>query len=569
LSSLVTKGLSVSGKFSFDNYNEAWTNRPIQYGIKQYEGIDPLTGEDQYQIIGDQGVMRSEVASAANRAINIDLGINYMRSFGKHNVGGMFVFNRREFTNMLAGNELDNIPNRWQGFAGRASYNYGDRYFVEFNFGYNGSENFPKGSRYGFFPSASAGYSISNEEFWDHNFFVSNLKFRGSYGIVGNDRIQGTRFAYLTTINKGARGYLWGASAIWDGGYAEAKIGAENVTWEMARKTNIGLDLGLYKNTISLTVDVFQELRSNIFLQRQSVSSFAGYNSESIPWGNLGKASNKGIDLKLEIKNRTSSGFYYSFQGNFTFARSKVLENDMPPQAYKYLDAAGHPIGQLWGLEALGLFESMEDVDNSAKQTFIVYADGRGAHPGDIKYKDQNGDGIIDDYDRVPVGFSNIPEIMYGFGGTVSYKGIDLTFLFNGVANRSIFIDGFGMMPYNLEFPGGNVFREYYDNRYIPGAADNSAALFPAVIAATNANNYRTSTMYQRDAKYLRLENVEIGYTLPTHLTAKAAISRVRFFISGVNLFVIDGIKFIDPEMEITGTYPRQRVFNGGIQIDF
>ena len=567
LSRLVTEGLSASGKFSFDNYSEAWTIRNIDFIRKQYLGMDPLTGAAQYkdvQVRDGQGIMNSGTASAANRSIYVDIGLNYNRTFGLHSVSGLLVFNRREYVNVLAASELDNIPNRWQGLAGRFTYNFANRYFAEFNFGYNGSENFPKSHRYGFFPSVSGGWLVSNEDFW-HVGFISNLKIRASYGQVGNDRIQGTRFAYLTTINKAANGYPWGSAATWDSGLQEYKIGTENVTWEKANKANIGLDLGLFNDLVALQVDVFHEMRNNIFLQRQSVPAFTGYLSESIPWANLGKVENKGIDARLEIKHTTSYGLYYSLQGNFSFARNKILENDMPPQKYDYLDERGHRMGQVWGLEALGLFQTKEEVAESPKQTFQSVV-----KPGDIKYKDQNDDGKIDDDDRVPIGYGNIPEIMFGFGGMIGYKGWDLSVLFNGVGNRSVFLDGAGMMPYNLEYPAYNIFREYYDNRYIPyPEADNSHAKYPAVIAGKNSNNYRTSTLYMRDASYLRLQNVEIGYSLPEALCDKMKISNIRVFVNGNNLFVWDKIKIMDPEMGQTGTYPRQLVLNAGFQIDF
>lgn len=567
LSRLITQGLSISGKFSFDNYNEAWTIRDIDFIRKQYLGTDPLTGEEQYkdvQVREGQGIMNSSTASIANRSVYMDVGLNYNRTFGGHTVSGLLIFNRREFVNMLAANELDNIPNRWQGLAGRFTYNYNNRYFTELNFGYNGSENFPKGHRYGFFPSVSAGWVLSNENFWNVD-FISNLKLRGSYGQVGNDRIQGTRFAYLTTINKAANGYPWGNAANWDSGLQEYKIGTENVTWETANKANIGLDVGLFNDLLSLQVDVFHEMRNNIFLQRQSVPSFTGYLSESIPWANLGKVENKGIDARLEIKHVTSYGLHYFLHGSFSFARNQILENDMPPQKYDYLNEEGHRMGQVWGLEALGLFQSEEEIAESPTQTFQSVV-----KPGDIKYKDQNGDYKIDDDDRVAIGYGNIPEIMFGFGGTLGYKGWDLTVLFNGVANRSVFLDGAGMMPYALEYPAYNIFREYYDNRYIPyPGSDNSHAKYPAVIAGKNSNNYRTSTLYMRDASYLRLQNVEVGYSLPKSFCDRLTISNIRVFLNGNNLLVWDKIKIMDPEMGQTGTYPKQMILNCGLQIDF
>ena len=259
----------------------------------------------------------------------------------------------------------------------------------------------------------------------------------------------------------------------------------------------------------------------------------------------------------------------------------------MPPQKYDYLDARGYRWGQIWGLESLGLFSADElaviaaedvrvnngEITNKdrtiPKQTFQTVI-----RPGDIKYQDQNGDGLINDDDRVAIGYGNIPEIMYGFGCSLAYKNFDLTVFFNGVANRSVFLDGAGMMPYTLEYPAYNIFREYYDNRYVPVTTvnsnpDNSSAKYPAVIAGNNPNNYRTSTHYMRNASYLRLQNVEIGYSLPENIIKKIGISNIRLFMNGTNLFVWDKIKIMDPEMDQTGTYPKQLVLNFGLQIDF
>ncbi len=564
LSELITKGLSVSGKFSFDNYNDASIIHSVYYIRKQYNGKDPSTGEDIYKIIDPlaSGAMTMGTWANSRRQTYVDFGLNYEREFKGHTFNGLLILNRQEYINMLASNELENVPRRLQGLASRLSYNFNNRYFAELNFGYNGSENFKRGNRYGFFPAFSAGWLISEELFWNKN-FISDLKLRCSYGKVGNDYM-GTRFAYLTTINKNAMGYPWGSSQTWDRGYEEGKIGTENVTWETANKANIGLDVGFFRNLLNVQLDVFHESRDGIFLQRQSVPVFAGYLGSSIPWGNLGKMENMGIDSKIEFHRSTPWGIQYSIYGTFSFARNKVVENDAPPQKYEYLDARGHRWGQVWGLEAMGLFQSEEEINNSPQQTFQTVV-----RPGDIKYKDQNDDDIINDDDRVAIGYGDIPEIVYGFGSNISWNNFDFTFFFNGAANRSIFLDGPGMMPFMLEFPAYNVFREYYDNRFIPGAEDNTNAKYPAVIAGNNPNNYRTSTFYMRDASFLRLQNVELGYSVSKKTLEKIKISKIRFFVNSNNVFVLDKIKIMDPEMLQTGTYPKQLVLNFGAHIDF
>ena len=587
LSRFVTKGLALSGKFSFDSYGAAWTNRLIAYKRFRYDGVDALEGEDIYFDLEPtrSGAMVTSTASAATRQTYLDFAVNYDRTFAAHQVGAMLVANRQEKINMLAGNEMENIPRRSQGIAFRTTYNYDNRYFLEVNAGYNGSENFKKGHRYGFFPAVSAGWMLTNEKFW-HVDAISKLKLRISHGKVGNDYM-GTRFAYLTTINKYAAGYPWGSSQISEGGYSEGQTGSDDVTWETAVKTNAGLDLALFNNLINLQVDFFLEKRSGIFLQRQSVPTFAGYQGGALPYANLGKVDNKGFDVRLEINKRTDWGLQYSLFGTFSFARNKIVENDIPPQRYDYLNSQGHRIGQVWGLESLGFFTN-DDIATIASEDVLVNSGAMDncdrtipkqtfqttVREGDLRYKDQNGDGIINDDDRVAIGYGSIPEIMYGFGGTVKYKAWDFTIFFNGVGHRTNFLDGASMMPFSLEYPAYNVLREYYDNRYIPATADNptpdnSHAKYPAVIAANNPNNYRTSTQYMRSAAYLRLQNLEIGYSLPSVLLKRVGISQLRIFANGDNLLVWDKIKIIDPEMDQTGTYPKQRVINMGVQIDF
>lgn len=563
LSKLVTPGLSLYGKFAFDTWYFSEVFRRKAYEVKQYLGVDDVTGEDIYTLIREGQPLGYEPVRQANHSYYWEAGTNYERTFDDHRLLAVLLFNRREFVDTEAESSLFNLPYRSQGLVTRLSYDYDNRYLAEFNMGFNGSENFPKGKRYGFFPSISAGWVVSNEDFWVDD-VVSFLKLRGSHGQVGNDHLGGERFLYITRINKNALGGLFGKDQTWMPGMAEAQTGNMDITWEVATKTNLGFDLNLFDGLVSLQFDAFNEDRTNILQTRKSIPLYTGIMYESLPRGNIGEVNNKGFDAMLEIMKRTQSGLYYSFKANFTFARSKIIENDQPTPPYPWLWEKGNPVHQPFGLVALGFFQDEDDVANSPKQTFQETV-----LPGDIKYKDINGDGVIDEYDRVPIGFPAVPEIMFGFGGTVAYKGFDMTVHFAGVANRSTYFDLEGMYPYMLEFPNYNIFREYYDNRWIPGAADNSAAKYPAVIAGRNPNNYRTNTLYLRDASYLKLQNAEIGYTLPKKLTQQVFIDEARFFVNGTNLLCFDKIKIVDPEFNTLGGYPQQRVINFGAQINF
>lgn len=562
LSRLITPGLSVNGKFSFDHYYFNEVGRKMDFEVKQYLGKNDA-GEDQYQTWREETDMKySIMGQVANYSIYWEGAVNYDRTFGNmHGVTGMLLFNRREFKNLTAGTSLDNLPSRNQGLAGRFSYNYESRYFAEFNFGYNGSEQFPKNSRYGFFPSLSLGWVLSNEKFWNPA-VVNNLKIRGSVGKVGNDRAIGDRFLYVTALNKDAAGYWFGSGQSYTGSGIEEKKFGLPLKWETSTKYNLGFDIGLF-NKLTFQIDAFKERREDILLKRESIPSYLGLVPHGTPYGNVGIVDNKGFDASIEFKNSTDYGLTYALRGNFTFARNKIVEDDKVDPDYAYQNTKGTSLTQAFGMISLGFFESEEEIENWAKSDFqsVII-------PGDVKYKDVNEDGFINEKDRVFLGYPQIPEIMFGFGGTVTYKNLDATIHFSGVANRSVFLNGDAMYPFALEYPNYNVMREYYDNRWIPGA-DNSNAKYPTVIAGKNNHNNRNSTLYMRDGTYVKLQNAEIGYTIPRKWSNAIRINGARFFLNGTNLLTWDKVKVMDPEMDYGSTYPQQRTINLGMQINF
>lgn len=564
LSKLVTEGLSVSGKFSYDFYYFNSTIRRIDYEVKQYLGKNEATGEDMYNVVRPQGDMGySTHQDPVNRSYYYEFAANYEKRINNSKISGLFLFNRNDHTHLSAGSSIYNLPYRRQGWAGRATYDYDNRYLIEFNFGYNGSENFPEGSKYGFFPSGSVGWVPTNESFWNLD-FVNHLKFRVSYGLVGNDQIGGDRFLFLSSINKNVNGYFYGLSQQHVQGWTEDKIGVSNVTWETATKFDLGLDLELFNGKVSLQADYFNEDRDGILLRRGVVPNITGMTSNQIPWINIGIVKNSGFDGRLEIRNTTSYGLYYSTFANVTLAKNKIIENDSPIPKHEYQNTRGKRIDQPFGLLAIGFFESQEEINNSPRQNFMAVV-----RPGDIKYRDVNGDGVIDDFDRVAIGYARTPELMYGFGGTVAYKGIDMTMNFTGAARTSTFLDMEGMYPFQLEYPNYNILHEYYDNRWVSGR-DNSDAKYPAVINGNNPNNFRTNTMYLKNASYLRLKVAEIGYNFPEQIAQSLSIEGLRLFVNGTDLLTFDKLKVVDPESNYgTGGYPRQRVINFGAQINF
>lgn len=560
LSKLITKGLSIGAKFSFDHYYKNEVARRVDFGVKQVTGID-ADGDYTYETWREQGTMGYKVdIQDSNYSMYGEAAINYGRSFGMHDVGAMLLVNRREYKNLTAGTSLDNLPYRHQGLAGRFSYNYASRYLAEVNFGYNGSEQFPKGNRYGFFPSLSVGWVVSGESFWNQS-VVNHLKIRGSVGQVGNDKVIGDRFLYITAVNSSATGYYYGSGQNYLGGIEEKKFGLA-LTWETATKYNAGFDIGIL-DKFNLQFDAFKERREDILLKRQKIPAFLGLVPHGTPYGNVGIVDNKGFDASIEFKNTTAYGLTYSLRGNFTFARNKIIEDDKAEPAELYQRTKGTSLEQAFALVALGLFNDQEEIDNWAKseyQTTIL--------PGDIKYQDTNGDGVINDKDRVFIGHPQIPEIMFGFGGAVVYKNIDASVQFSGVANRTTFLTQEGMYPFMLEYPNYNVLREYYDNRWVPGA-DNSNAKYPTVIAGKNEHNNRNSTLYMRSASYVKLQNAEIGYSLPKLWLKKMKIEGIRLFLNGSNLLTFDKLKIIDPEQNVGDAYPLQRTINFGAQVNF
>lgn len=563
--SSVVKGLSARGLVAFDVVDitqNVRSKRPATF----FYSKDPVTGVETYKPYATETPLGFYNLNETYKTTYGQVAIDYARSFGSHNVTGLLAAERREFINVNAGNSVANLPERRQGLIGRFTYNYDYRYLLEFSAGYNGSENFPKGNRYGFFPSVGVGWIVSNEKFWNKD-VVSTLKLRSNYGMVGNDRIGGARFLFLTTYNKSATGYTFGVNQnINPGGKSEARFGNMDVTWETAYKFDAGIDLELWGGKVTLTADYFHERREGQLLERRAVPLFAGYPSGTLPFGNLGITTNKGYEGSFQVRNTTRNGFYYSFNGNFTFAKNVIVENDAPAPLFPYQDLRGHAIGSNLGYVALGFFQDQHDIDNSPSQTDLQSI----IAPGDIKYQDLNGDGRINFADQTVIGkLGSEPQIMYGFGATAAFKGFDASIFFTGAARRDFFFtQGWTAWAFSGSVGYYNVMQQAYDRRFIVGG-DNKDAIFPAVRAGSK-NNYTGSTLWKRSGDYLRIKNAEIGYTLPAALIKKIKLSSLRVFIQGTNLATWDHIKVIDPESDFgTGGYPIPKTINFGLEVNF
>ena len=449
------------------------------------------------------------------------------------------------------------------GLAGRATYSYKDRYFGEFNFGYNGSENFAPGKRFGFFPSIAVGYMISNEPFWESiKESVNLLKFKVSYGKIGNDRIGGSRrFAYNSTVNTAAPGFVFGTTPIVINGITTGEVGNRLVQWEEAQKFNAGIELTLLKD-FSFQLDYFSDRRRGIFIVRQSTPPIVGLNKQQ--WVNLGEMENKGVDMSFQYEHYFGD-LYVSARGNYTFNRNKKLYDDLPDQIWSYQNLTGFAYNQQFGLIAEGLFKDQKDIDNWPKQDF---GDVR---PGDIKYRDVNGDGVVNNFDKVAIGYTTIPEINYGFGVSLGYKGIDFSMFFQGVANVTRIIAGQNLFGASSQIHKlGQIYEDVALNRWTL-ENQNPNAPYPRLSLNKVENNQQTSTYWQRDMSFIRLKNMEIGYKIPNSITNKIGLSTVRFYLQGFNLLTFSKFKLWDPELDSSygNVYPTMRTYTFGVNLNF
>lgn len=564
------KGLRVLGKFAFDANNYHNIQRVRNMGdMYRANGRDENGNLILRRYYDGQEDLNFGKQAGGNRRIYIQANLNYDRTFGAHKVSGLLLYNQQDYVDANAGNSIAALPNRFQGLVGRGTYSYKDKYFVEVNAGYNGSENFPKGHRFGFFPSYAAGWIISEEDFFKENVhFMDFLKIRGSYGLKGNDQIGGRRFAYLTTVGGGNGGFAFGqdGSNVY-GGRGEDEWGA-NLGWEKEREINLGVETR-FLNGFYIQADFFRRNRSGIFMQRSALPEIMGLTKA--PWGNIGEMENKGVDATLEYRKKVA-GFDISLRGNFTFARNKIIENDEPTPRYPYLSTKGKSFGQAFGLIDNGLYtaDDFENVQTGVLKSYLPQPKfGNRVQPGDIRYVDVNGDGVTDAQDRVAIGNPYNPEIVYGFGTSIGYKGIDLSLFFQGTSNMDFMLSGTGMYPF-LESLGRASVLEYAVDRWSPENPSQNV-LYPRLTYGDNPNNYQASTWWQKNAGYLRLKSAELGYTLPKTWTSKAKIGALRVYVTGLNVFTWSEFKYWDPELGSGNgaRYPIQRNFSVGININF
>lgn len=562
--SMITEGLSVKALVNFKNWSQSLYNRsmtPYYYRV-QDGSYDPATNTYNLDLMqtGSDYVNQSNIEKSADQTFYFDARVDWKRSFGNHNMTAMLMYMMREYRNAV-------LPNRNQGYSGRLTYDYANRYLVEFNFGYNGSERLASGERFEFFPAASIGWVASNEEFWKPlSKYVNHFKLRASYGLVGSDDFNGSapHFLYQNNITMGTGHDYWTglpSNEINRKGPAFLVLAVSNAGWEHVKKLDIGFDMVLF-DQLNITFDYFHDVRDRILMARASWPGMLGYWG-SLPWSNIGEVENHGFEVSVNWSKQFGKDWMVDFRGNFTYNQNKYKYVDEPAYPYVWQTKTGKPLNTLTGYVAEGLFANQEEIDNWADQSQL----GANIMPGDVKYRDINGDGQITTEDQVLLSpYNGTPRIQYGFGLNVSYKNFDLGMFFNGSAKRKIMINS-GYAPF-ISTGGDGEAGETLARNLMQWIADdhwsvdnpNPHAAYPrlGISNADVSNNIQPSSYWVRNGNFLRFKTLEVGYRFPF----------CRVYFSGDNLAVFSPFKLWDPELS-WNAYPLQRTFNLGVQFNF
>jgi TonB-linked SusC/RagA family outer membrane protein len=564
----ITKGLSFRTLMNISRLAEYSISRQYNpYWYRLLDNYDSFTGEYHLVRINENGteyLNYVEGTPTVQSTMYTETLLSYNNTFGKHSASAMLVLTTREGLAANQGSVQRSLPSRNAGLAGRATYSFDSRYFVEFNFGYNGSERFAANHRWGFFPSAGAGWMISNEKFWENlRPVVNTLKLRYSYGLVGNDQIgdQNDRFFYISQIemNDDSRGAVFGENVNNGGdGIRIGRYASDDITWEISTKQNFALELGLW-NKVNIIAEYFTEYRRNILMTRSAIPSTMGL--QASVRANLGEAAARGMDIQMDYQQSWNKNFWTAARVNFTCSTSEYRVYEEPEYEEYWRSRVGSSLAQNRGYIAERLFMDDAEAQNSPPQQFGSEYGG-----GDIKYTDVNRDGQITPADMVPIGNPTSPEIIYGFGISAGYKGLDVSVFFQGLANESFWIN----VPTTAPFQNQTQLLKAYADSHWAEEHQDMYALWPRLSASLNANNAQTSTWFMRDGSFMRLKQAEIGYTIPGKWQQKLHISRLRLYVNGTNLLLFSKFKLWDVEMAGNGLgYPIQKVFNIGINLTF
>ncbi len=565
----VTKGLSARGMVSYNSYFERGTK--VGYWPPTYT-YDPQT--DTYtEITEETPPWISTVDGDGHRRRNqMEVALNYARTFNGHDVTGLLLYTQTQsFANQ-------NVPQGFLGYVGRATYAYKQRYLAEFNFGYNGSDQFDKANRYGFFPSFSAGWVITEENFMKNIPAISFLKIRGSYGEVGNDKIGSDRFLYLQTYNLSGN-YFYGTDQSFGSQSAlyEGDLGNTNVTWEVGKKSNAGFDMKMFDSKFSLSLDLFREMRVNIFTSRNTTPNMLGV---GLPRENIGKVENKGFEIETGYDNRDGQ-LQYFVRGMFSLSKNTVVFQDEVVPKFEYMRRTGKSVGQNFGLDVVGYY-TPDDFETDGSGNLILSEAGNpilkegnavptweAVQPGDLKYLDRNNDGILDTFDEGPIGNSRIPQFIYSISNGYRYKGFDFSMMWQGSGGNHKFITGSGAYEPVRE---RNRFLEIHKERWTVERWQNDEAInYPRLSSAQNSHNHRNNTFYLQKGDFIRLKNLELGYNFPKRITSGLGISNLRLYAGGTNTLTFAYIKNFDPETgSSSGTsYPQMKLWTFGVNVTF
>ncbi|MDR3244999.1 MAG: TonB-dependent receptor [Prevotellaceae bacterium] len=571
---LTARLLGNTSRYSAFTLNRAYN--PYYYEVESYNRFT-----DKYTLTelnkGSEYLVYNAGDKTVNGSFYGEASLAYSNTFKeKHSVSGMLVGIMRNALTANAKTLSESLEQRNLGLSGRFTYGYGSRYFAEFNFGYNGSEKFDKGHRWGFFPSAGVGWNVSNEPFWTGKLkdIVSLLKFRGTYGLVGNDQFSNTRFFYLSEVQIGGgnsyrtgidfNGYNY--SGVKTVTYANPEVG-----WETSYKGNFGIELGLFKGKVEIQADFFREHRTNILQPRADIPTESGL--WATPSVNVGEANGRGFDISVDYNHNIGKDAWLVGRANFTYAHSTYSyyeELDYAALGAPWRSRAGNPVSQQWGYKAEHLFIDEYEKENSPRQDFGEYI------AGDIKYKDINNDDVINELDRIPIGYPTTPEINYGFGVSAGYKNFDVSVFFQGGGRYSFWISYDNMSPFYSRIPSGESkvhetgLAKFIADDYWSESSRNPNAAWPRLSPTLINNNRQGNTLFMRNGSFLRFKSAEIGYSLPNAWISKLKLSSLRLYLSGTNLLLFNGFKLWDVEMGGSGLgYPLQRVTNLGINISF
>ena len=537
------------------------------------------------RIYEGSNVLSYKQETSGNKKTYLEASLNYDRTFNDdHRVSALFLFNQQSKLLYPKGTLEDAIPYRMMGIAGRATYSWKDRYFAEFNIGYNGAENFSPKHRFGTFPAFGVGWVVSNEKFWQPlSKAVSFLKIRYTDGKVGNSEVSDRRFMYLDQMKEnGDYGYKFGPNGTKWSGYETVNM-AVDLIWEESRKQDLGIDLKLFNDDLSIVFDLFKERRENILLKREhSIPSFLGYNT-SAPYGNIGIIENKGFDGTIEYNKRINKDWVIALRGNVTFNKDKWIQGELPEQKYEWMNQYGHNINGVKGYVAEGLFtqaeiddmarwESLSDANKAITPKPFASQFGT-VKAGDIKYNDLNNDGQIDAYDQTYISRGDVPTTVYGFGFTIGWKDLSVGMMFQGVAGAERVLNGSSVNPFNGGGGSGNLYSNIGD-RWTEDNPDQNA-FYPRLSygseTTSNINNFQKSTWWVRNMNFLRLKTLQISYNLPKPWVNKVHLKNAAVYVMGTNLFTLSRFKLWDPELNTDNgaSYPNTTSYSVGINFTF